>query len=124
MERCSLSDVMAAQAYILFYMQLDSSAQSPQPHSSSASTFASTPSQTLAINRLFPQPGSRRDNSASSSSRGQPRKITEKADDQITFNFKNSSVQKFDRLQGGRKRKAENGNSKKPDLKRRKTVAW
>ena len=121
MERCSLSDVMAAQAYILFYMQLDSS--SPSSQSSSASS-----SQTLAINdddddQFFstsPRPGTSREHPMDADS------TTEIADDEITFNFKSSSLPRFDRLQGGRKRTAGNGSGRgrKPDVKRRKTMGW
>ena len=117
MERCSLSDVMSAQAYILFYMQLDSS--SSHVHSNNAST-PPTPS----INELIPQPGSSKDSKYSSTSREHLGQI-EETDDEITFNFKNSSVPKFDRLQGGKKRKSNSeGGNRKPDIKCRKTVAW
>ena len=122
MERCPLSDVMAAQAYILFYMQLDSS--SPSSQSSSVS-----PSQTLAINddddeffSTSPRPGTSREHPMDTES------TTEMADDEITFNFKSSSLPRFDRLQGGRKRTAGNetgsGRIRKPDVKRRKTMGW
>ena len=117
MERCSLSDVMSAQAYILFYMQLDSSA--PHVHSDNASTPPSP-----SINELVPQPGSSKDSKYSSTSREHLGQL-EEADDEITFNFKNSSVPNFDRLQGGKKRKSNSeGGSRKLDVKRRKTVAW
>lgn len=119
MERCSLSDVMSAQAYILFYTQL--------PVGQSVTQGAPSQTENLATNQLFPAGSSTNSKNSNSqtSSRKQPEILTEKADDEITFNFRNSLVPQFRKVsRNSRKRNSETGNARKPPMKRRKTTVW
>ena len=99
-------------------MQLDSSCPSRQLQSQSASA-----SPSLVVDELFSLEG-RTGSSIEPSSREHTMEITEKADDEITFNFQKRSPIKFDRLQGGKKRTLESESDRKADLKRRKTMKW
>ncbi len=125
MERCALSDVMTAQAYILFYMQLDEPA-----HSSAQDSPQALPNDSLAAKhsgKLNNQStGSKNTNSGGQqekepkSNRKDTMCFTEVADEEITFNFRNSSVPQFK----NRKRASEGGRGHRAPLKRRKTLPW
>ena len=91
MQLVSLDDVMKCQAYILFYTRK----HPPSPYSADSGLSSASMTETAEL-------------------------FTEKADDEVTFNFENSSIPRFLEL----KRKLSLDHEGRMALKRRRSNQW
>ena len=102
METTSIDKVMSSQAYILFYTQRPPAISNPQVAEGNVNKTSTTPAS-----------------SASQVAKGL-RLFDQKADEEITFNYQNSTIPKFLEL----KRKLSGDHSGRMVLKKRKSTLW